>query len=149
MNAWQRSDPPGVRRRCWYWLSTCCLQVQAQRTEITKGAWAAPMPEPVRKTSQGRMNTFYSSIVTPKSTLGRSSFGPCRVGIWAGGFDGQVRDSSTEQWRVLQTHLWSRKRSQEQHIQRQSWLLHEEIHSSMSNFLLNDNNKEALQQYTK
>ena len=34
------------------------------------------MPERDLKTSQRLVKTFHSSIVTPTSTLGRSSFGP-------------------------------------------------------------------------
>ena len=41
-----------------------------------EGAEASSMPEPDLKTSQRLVKTFHSSIVTPTSTLGRSSFGP-------------------------------------------------------------------------
>ena len=45
-----------------------------------EGADASSMPDPVRNTSQRRVNTFHSSVETPIFTLGRSSFGPRRTG---------------------------------------------------------------------
>ena len=41
-----------------------------------EGTEESSMPEPDSKTSQRLVKTFHSSIVTPTSTLGRSSFGP-------------------------------------------------------------------------
>ena len=48
------------------------------------GADASSIPEPELNTSQRRVNTFHSSMDTPTSILGRSSFGPLGVGAWGG-----------------------------------------------------------------
>ena len=47
-----------------------------------EGAEASLIPEPDRNSSQ-RLVTFHSSVATPTSTLGRSSFGT-RVAVGAG-----------------------------------------------------------------
>ena len=60
-----------------------------------EGADSSSMPDPVRKTSQRRVNKFHSSVETPMFTLGRSSFGPRGAGgirgpvVWGNVYDGE------------------------------------------------------------
>jgi len=49
-----------------------------------EGADSSLMSDPVRKTSQRRVNTFHSYVKTPMFTLGHSSFGPWVTGSGEG-----------------------------------------------------------------
>ena len=133
VNTWQRSDrgPEGMLGWAFNMLSPSSGPVHLNNW---KGAWAAPMPEPVRKTSQWRMNHpflyRYANV----------DFRPIKFrAMWSCDLGRRVQmDKSVicQQEQVLQTHLRFQKPSQEQNIQRQPWLLPEEIHSSMSDFLM-------------
>ena len=67
---------------CWFAFKILSPSAGPARWKSWDGADASVMPEPERNTCQRRTNIFHSSIDTPVSILGRSSFGPRDAG-WA------------------------------------------------------------------
>ena len=70
---------------CWFAFKILSPSAGPAHWKSWNGVEASVMLEPERNTCQRRTNIFHSSIDTPISSLGRSSFGPRDAGLTVGG----------------------------------------------------------------